>query len=168
MLRFAGGAAHLSTSRTPPGWLPIGSEAYSFVFSKRRLPRDGVVRFLANLPCPCMIASTTTRGQISLILRDELTPERRAAFDFEVTNQTTGLEEVVDALKLAPTSRLLLSFADETHVFTLAALRLWVTRYLVDVGWMLLRSEGNEKAEARLWLVRADGTETEGRSCSVV
>ena len=78
LVRFEEGAAHPPRNYSPPGVPRIGTEAYVFIPSLRRVPRDAVVPFLAALPSPALLTPSTRRGIVALTLVDELTGDRAA------------------------------------------------------------------------------------------
>lgn len=162
LIRFASAAAHRMPTSTPPGQPRIGEDAYLFTPSWRSVPNKEVPAFLAGLPSPAFLASTTTRGIVSLTLLDELTGERAAWFQKELTNQREGLEETVQQLGLDADARVLLEFDDEVHVLSLPVLRVWAERFAVHVGWGLQTLEADARASARMRLIRSDGGRSSG------
>ena len=60
LIRFAGAVAYPLIGHTPPGVLKVGTEAYMFSPSWRRVPRDEVEAFLVGLPSPALLAPTLT------------------------------------------------------------------------------------------------------------
>jgi hypothetical protein len=162
MLRFAQGAAHKGFGESPKGH--GGKDWYVFLPSWRRMPHEDVLPYLASLPCPAMLMSTTTRGSVSLLLLDELQGERRRWGQKNFDNQSGGLIHAAGELGLTPESRVVLEFDDEEHLFTFAVLQRWAERFCVDAGWNL-RPCGDDRAAARLWLIRADHEQSWGGSC---
>lgn len=77
LIRFAQAAAHPSQGSTPPDALRLGTAAYVFSPSSRRIPRDEVETFLVGLPSPAILVPTTGQGAIALFLIHELGGERR-------------------------------------------------------------------------------------------
>ena len=154
MLRFQEPLAHLMSAHTPEGLPVVGLDAYAFVPSPRMVARDQVAAYLAGLPSPAMLAPTTVRGIVSLILLQELTGERRAAMQHELDNQGAALNHHAAA---ADTDRVLLEFDDEVHLFSLGAVRLWARRYGVLVGWSIGRCSEPTRAEWRFDLLGGDG-----------
>lgn len=167
LLRFAAGAAHADRSSTPAGMLHTGTECYLFAPSWSRVPIDDVPAFLAALPSPALLTSTTTRGIATLMLLDELNGERRAWAEKGLTNQQAGLEAIVEQLKLDTDARVVLQFDDEEHWLPLAVLRRWCAQFGVDVGWNLRAYEDDARAQARLMLFRSDGIHSWGDACPV-
>lgn len=166
LIRFEEGAAHPFRGSTPPGMLRLGEEAYTFTPSWRKVPRAEVPAFLAGLPSPALLSPTTTRGVVALTLLGELTGERAAWGRKTLTNQRTGLEEMAGQLGLTSESRVLLEFDDESHVVSLAVLRVWSERFAVQVGWNIGPLQGDARAAARLNLFRSDGGNSSGWSCA--
>jgi len=154
MLRFQEPLAHLNSADTPKGLPVVGVDAYAFVPSPRMVARDQVAVYLAALPSPAMLAPTTIRGIVSLILLQELSGERRAAMQHELDNQCAAMRHYAAA---ADTDRVLLEFDEETHLFPLGAVRLWVQRYGVLVGWNMSRCNEPTRAEWRFNLLGGDG-----------
>ena len=154
MLRFQGPLAHLMSAHTPEGMPVIGLDAYAFAPSPHRVPRDKVAQYLAALSSPAMLAPTTARGIVSLILLQELAGERRAAMQHQLDNQSAAFAEHAFA---PDTERVLLEFDDESHLFSLGAVRLWSQRYGISVGWNMSRCDEPTRAEWRFNLVGGDG-----------
>jgi len=164
LIRFAQVAAHPLKASTPPGHLQVGTDAYVFMPSSRRVPRDQIETFLVSLPSPALLAPTTIRGVIALILLHELSGDRRRGFEHERDNCAAGLEEIGPQLGLSPTSRILVEFDEESHVFSFAAVREWTQQFLVQVGWSIASLDRENRADARLLLRRSDGQSFRGRS----
>jgi hypothetical protein len=154
MLRFQEPLAHVMSAHTPEGMPVVGVDAYAFLPSSRRVPRDQVAQYLAALPDPAMLAPTTIRGIVGLILLQELTGERRTAMQHALDNQAAALTEYASA---ADTERVLLEFDEESHLFSLGAVRLWAQRFGVLVGWNMGRCDEPTRAEWRFKLFGGDG-----------
>jgi hypothetical protein len=167
LLRFAAGAAHADRSSTPAGMLRTGTQCYLFAPSWRRIPIHDVPAFLASLPSPALITSTTTRGIATLMLLDELAGERRAWAEKGLTNQQAGLETMVTQLELDTEARIVLQFDEEEHWLPLAVLRRLCAQFGVDTGWNLQVYEDDARAQARLMLFRSDGINSWGGACPV-
>lgn len=154
MLRFQEPLANPMGTSIPPGMPIVGVDSYAFLPSPRPVMRDKMAAHLAALSSPALIAPTTARGIVSLILLQELAGERRSAMQRELDNQSSMLSE------LAPgpdTDRVLLEFDEESHVFALGALRLWARRYGILVGWNIGPCDERGRAEWRLNLFGGDG-----------
>jgi len=164
LIRFAQVAAHPMQGSTPPGSSQVGTDAYVFAPSGRRVSRDEVETFLLGVQSPALLAPTTMRGVIALILLHELSGDRRRGFQHESDNQAAGVQEMGTQLGLSPTSRILVEFDDESLVFSFAAVRESVQRFVVQVGWSITSLEGEERADARMLLRRSDGRSFPGRS----
>ncbi len=154
ILRFQEPLAHLRSAHTPDGLPVIGIDAYVFHPSPRRVLRGEVATYLAGLPSPAFIAATTLRGVFTLILLNELSGDRRTSMQKELANQQAGLLEVAPG---PDTDRVLLEFDDETHVFSMAAVRRWTQRYGLTVGWNIGPWLEADRAEWRLNLFGGDG-----------
>ena len=154
MLRFMEPLAHPMSSSTPEGQPVVGRDAYVFLPSPRQVPRAQLPAYLAALPCPAFLAPTTARGFVFLSLLDELSPDRRSAMEHDLRNQTVGLAESVTG---SDSDRVLLEFDDEVHLFSLAALRLWVQRFGIFLGWNIWRCQDPIRAEWRMNLYGGDG-----------
>ena len=157
MLRFEAGAAHLDSSFTPKGMLSVGTQCYVFTPSWEHVPLDNVPAYLARLPSPALIASTTTRGIASLMLLDELRGERQLWGRKCIGNQVAALERSVQQLGLADDSRVLLQFDDQAFSYNLSVLRAWSQSFGVQVGWSLRPYIDDDRAQARMMLFRSDG-----------
>jgi hypothetical protein len=167
MIRFEEGAAHLHPGHVPPGMPRVGIDYYRFGFSRQRILRESVISYLASLPSPALIAQTTTRGRIAFTLLSELSGERLAAARHAFANQCEALEVMARQLELAPDSRILLEFDEEEFTLSFRAMREWSERFAVQVGWNLSRLHSDERASARLNLMRSDGTWSLGTDCPV-
>ena len=154
ILRFQEPLAHLMSSETPEGLPVVGVDAYVFLPAPQRIPRDQVPSYLTTLPCPAFLAATTTRGFIAVNLLDELSGDRRGAMQHDLANQSTGL---ADSAPGPDSDRVLLEFDDETHLFPLAAVRLWARLYPVFVGWNVWPCRDTTRAEWQLNLYGGDG-----------
>ena len=154
MLRFQEPLAHQTSAHTPDGLPVVGVDAYAFVPSPRMVARDQVAAYLAALPGPAMLAPTTIRGIVSLILLQELSGERRAAMQHQLDNHSAAMRHYAAA---ADTDRVLLEFDEEAHLFSLGAVRLWAQRYGVLVGWNMNRCNEPTRAEWRFDLLGGDG-----------
>src|SRR3954469_7808517 len=120
MVRFQEGSAHLSRHSVPPGAARLGVDAYGFIPSLRRVPRDQVVAFLAGLSSPAILTPSTTRGIVALTLVDELSGDRAVGGRKVLSNQQLGLEELVRQLGLEADASVLLEFENEALVFSLS------------------------------------------------
>jgi hypothetical protein len=165
LLRFEAPAAHLSRASTPSGALQIGTQAYTFIPSWKTITNDEVEAFLVGLPSPALLAPTTRRGSIALLLLHELSGDRRRWAEKTFSNYAAVLEELVQQLDLSPHSRVLVEFDAESHVFSLAALRECSQQFAVHVGWNLGPLADEPRADALLGLLRGDGQWYKGRSC---
>jgi hypothetical protein len=167
LIRFEEAAAQPYRASTPPGMLAIGTEAYLFTPSWRRIPRHEVELFLAGLPSPALLSPTTTRGMVALTLLHELSGERRRWAEKTLSNFTAGFDELTVQFGLSPESRILLEFDEESHVFSFRGTRLWTQQFGVQVGWSMISLENDPRAQARLMLRRSTGERSWGDSCPV-
>ena len=167
LLRFAEGAAHLSRASTPPGALHVGTDACTFIPSWRSVPRGDVEGFLISLSSPALLAPTTMRGAIALLLLHELSGERRRWAEKTFSNYAVVIDEVAQQLGLSPQSRVLVEFDEESHVFSYAAVRECSQQFAVHVGWNLGPLTDEPRADAVIGMLRADGQWYRGRSCWV-
>jgi hypothetical protein len=167
LIRFAGAAAHPRLGATPPGVLKLGTEAYIFGPSWRLVPHHEVEAFLVGLPSPALMTPTLTQGEIALTLVHELTGDRRRWAEKTLSNLVACLDENAAQLNLPATARILVEFDDESHVFSLAAVRHWAQQLAVNVGCKIAALKGDKRADACLTLLRADGREFPGRSCMI-
>jgi hypothetical protein len=165
LLRFQEPAAHLSRASTPLGALRVGTEAYIFIPSWKTVPRVEVESFLVSLPSPALLAPTTMRGSIALLLLHELSGDRRRWAEKTFSNFAAVMGEMAGQLGLAPESRVLVEFDDESHVFSYAAVLECTQQFAVQVGLCLTPLAGAAEADAVLGMVRGDGHWYRGRSC---
>ncbi|MGH9894612.1 MAG: hypothetical protein ACREA0_22065, partial [bacterium] len=166
LIRFEEVTAHPLGASTPPDSLRDRPEAYNFLPSWHKVPRGEVETFLVSLPSPGLLAPTTIRGTIALILLHELSGDRRRWAEKTLSNFAAGLEEIAPSLGLSPTSRILVEFDEESHVFSYAAVREWTQQFAVQVGWSIAPLEQrDDRADARMMLRRGDGQWFPGRSC---
>jgi hypothetical protein len=165
LIRFQQPAAHATRAATPKGVPVIGADAYVFAPSSRRIPVDQVEAFLVSLPSPALLTPTLNRGGVVLTLFHELSGERRRSMEHDLNNQASAMDAMAQQLGLSDTSRVLLEFEDESHVFSFAAVREWGTQFAVSVGWNISTLEGDANADACLKLIRSDWKEFRGRSC---
>jgi hypothetical protein len=165
LIRFEGVAAHPFPASTPPGALHAGTEAWTFIPSWTRVPADAVEAFLVSLPSPALLSQTTTRGVIALLLLHELSGDRRRWAEKTFSNYDVGLDAAAGQLGLTPESPILVEFDDESHLFSLAAVRAWSQAFAVQVGWNLRPLHDDPHADACMGLMRSDGRWYEGRSC---
>lgn len=154
MLRFQEPLAHLMSGHTPEGMPKTGVDSYTFFPGARPVLRDQVAAYLAGLPSPAVLAPTTARGLISLILLQELTGERHAVMQHELDNQCGLLSESAPG---ADSDRVLLEFDDESHLFSLAAVRQLARRFGILVGWNVGPCNEPDRAEWRINLFGLDG-----------
>lgn len=154
VLRFQEPLAHLLSKHTPAGMPIIGVDTYVFAPSPRNVPRDQVAEYLVALPSPAMLAPTTVRGMISLVLLHELSGERRAFLQHELDNHSAALATHASA---PDDDRVLLEFDDESHLFSLGAVRLWAQRYGILVGWNMGPCSEPARAEWQINLLGGDG-----------
>lgn len=154
MLRFQEPLAHLMSAHTPEGMPKVGVDSYTFVPGPQTVMRSQVAAYLAGLPSPAVLAPTTARGIIALILLHELAGERRTAMQHELGNQSGILSSSAPG---TDTDRVLLEFDDESHVFSLAAVRLLAQRYGILVGWNVGPCNEPDQAEWRMNLFGGDG-----------
>lgn len=167
LIRFEGVAAHAIRESTPPRALRVGAEAYVFLPSWRKVPRDDVETFLVGLPSPALLAPTTIGGVVGLTLLHELSGDRRGWAEKTLSNFAAGLEEIAPQLDLLLTSRILLEFDQESHVLSFAGVREWTQQLAVQVGWSISPLERDDRADACMKLMRSDGKRFQGRSCMV-
>lgn len=167
LIRFEEAAAQPYRAETPAGMPAIGTAAYVFTPSWRRVPRDQVESFLASLPSPSLLSPTTTRGVIALTLLNELSGERRRWAEKTLDNFTAGFDELAAKFGLSQESGILLEFDDESHVFSFRGTRLWTHQFAVQVGWRMIPLENDPRARARLMIRRSTGEWSWGDSCPV-
>jgi hypothetical protein len=167
LLRFADGAAHPDYTATPAGMLRTGIDCYIFTPSWKRIAIRDVPRYLADLPSPAILAGTTTRGIASLTLVDELQGDRRAWARKTIDNQCDGLTTMATQLGLDDDSHVLLQFDDEEHWCPMPVIREWCANYAVHVGWNMRPYMDDDRARARLMLIRSDRTMSWGDACPV-
>ena len=165
LLRFESAVAHPPRASTARGALKVGTEAYVFIPSWKPVPLGEVEAFLVAMPCPALLAPTTMRGTIGLLLLDELSGERRRWAEKTFRNFAVCLDETIGQLGLSPEARILVEFDGESHVFPLAVVREWSRQFAVHVGWNIGPLAGEPRADAVLGLRRGDGKWYEGRSC---
>ncbi len=147
-LRFIEKAAHPFPGHTPKGDPVLGRDVYHFVPGPRVL-RDKVADYLAMLPGPAILAPTTTRGMIAVMLVAELSGQRRVSAQHSMTNQSASLPGIDQA---PDSARVLLEFDGETHLFSMGAVRLWAERFGILVGWNVGPHAEPERAEWRFML----------------
>jgi hypothetical protein len=164
LIRFGDVAAHPTAGYTPPNSPRVGTDAYIFAPSGRQVPRNEVERFLISLPSPAILSHTTWRGLITLTLLHELSGDRRRGAEKAFSNLGAGLEEIRTQLGLSDSSRILVEFDEESHVFSFAAVREWSQQFVVQVGLSLGVLKGEKRADARLLLRHSDGRPFPGRS----
>ncbi len=155
MLRFQEPLAKPMSTHTPEGMPVVGVDSYLFLPSPRPVRRDQLAAHLASLPCPALLAPTTARGIVGLILLNELTGERRTVMERELDNQSALLAESAPG---SETDRVLLEFDDESHLFSLAAVRLLARCYGILVGWNVGPCNEAGRAEWRMNLFGGDGS----------
>jgi len=165
LIRFVGAAAYPRLGGTPPGAPKVGTEAYVFGPSWRRVSHQEVEAFLLGLPSPALMSNTLTQGEIALTLIHELAGDRCRWAEKTLSNLVGCLDENVSQLGLSPTARILVEFDDESHVFSLTAVRHWAQQLAVNVGCNIGLLEDDDRADACLMLLRPDGREFPGRSC---
>jgi hypothetical protein len=165
LLRFEEASAHLLRASAPAGAMQVGRDAYAFIPSWQLIPRDEVVSFLAGLPSPALLAPTTIRGSVALLLLHELVGDRRRWAEKTFSNYAAILDDTTLQLGLTPQSRILVEFDDESEVFSFAAVREWSQQLPVQVGWNLRALEGDSRADAAMGLLRSDGRWYRGASC---
>ncbi|MGE5926495.1 MAG: hypothetical protein ACM357_04010 [Gemmatimonadota bacterium] len=165
LLRFEEASAHLLRASAPAGALQVGRDAYTFIPSWKLVRREEVASFLAGLSSPALLAPTTIRGSVALLLLDELSGERRRWAEKTFSNFGVILEDVARQLGLAPESRILVEFDDESEVFSFAAVREWSQQLAVQIGWNIRPLDGNARADASMGLLRSDGRWYRGKSC---
>jgi len=167
LLRFEQAAAHPFPGAHPAAAPVPGIDVYTFLPSTQPVPATDVVLFLASLASPALLIPSTTRGIVSLVLHAELAGTRRTAFERIIANQSAALEEWARQLQLTDASGVLLEFAEEAHCIPLAAVRVWVSQFGVQVRWNLRSLDGDPRAQARMMLLRSDGESTWGGSCPI-
>jgi hypothetical protein len=162
LVRFDEPAAHPIGGWTPPGMPRVGTDAYVFSPVWTPVPREAVVPFLAGLPSPAIIVQSTTRGILGLTLLDELTGDRRRWAQKTFDNHKAGLAELAKQGNLTDSSLVLFEFGDESHIFSLAAIREWSERFALNVGWNIGALPDDARASARLNARRSDGRWSSG------
>lgn len=165
VLRFEEASAHLLRTSAPEGALQAGRDAYAFIPSWKLVNREEVVSFLARLPSPALLAPTTIRGSVALLLLDELSGDRRRWAEKTFGNYAALLDDTASQLGLSPHSRILVEFGDESEVFSFAAVREWSQWLAVQVGWNLRGLHEDPRADAAMGLLRGDGRWYRGASC---
>jgi hypothetical protein len=141
----------------------LGVDAYVFTPSWRKVPLDQVESFLVQLPSPALMSPTLTRGMVALTLVDELIGDRRKWAEKTLSNFTAVFDMACSQLGLTESSRFLLEFYEESHVFSHAAVRLWTQQFGVQVGWTCDSLKNDPRADARMLLRRSDGMWSTGR-----
>lgn len=154
MLRFQEPLARPMSKHTPEGMPVVGVDSYVFLPSSRPVRRDQLAAHLASLPCPALLTPATARGIVGLILLNELIGERRTTMQRELDNQSGLLAESAPG---SDTDSVLLEFDDESHLFSLGAVRLLACRYGILVGWNVGPCSDAGRAEWRMNLFGGDG-----------
>ena len=157
LLRFDRPAAHLLGSSTPPGHPVVGVDAYTFLPSWKSVRNEDVEQFLLDLDGPALLAPTTIRGTIALFLLDELAGDRKKWGQKTLSNFAVSLDETTKRLGLTTTTRVLVEFDGEEHVFSLAAVREWSQSFPVQVGWGIGQLKDDARADVQMKLRRSDG-----------
>ena len=165
VLRFEEASAHLLRASAPEGALRVGRDAYAFIPSWKLVHRNEAASFLAGLPSPALLAPTTIRGSVALLLLEELSGDRRRWAEKTFGNYAAVLDDIASRLGLSPHSRILVEFDDEWEVFSFAAVREWSQQLAVQVGWNLLPLHQDSRADAAMGLLRGDGRWYRGASC---
>lgn len=156
MLRFQEPLASLMKHSTPAGQPELGVDCYAFMPYPKRVLREDLPAFLASLPSAVMLAPTIIRGIVSISLLEELSPDRRTSMQHDLDNQQSIFGDVVP-MDASDGDRVLLEFDDESHQFSLGAVRLWAGRYGILVGWNLAPCEDRDRADWRINLIGGDG-----------
>lgn len=166
LLRVEEPMANLFDAKPPPAQGVVGRDTYVFAPSWRSVARADVVPFLAALPSPALLSPTTTRGLVALILLHELTDDRRRWAEKTFSNNVAGLNSLVSQLRLRDDAPVLLELPDETSVYPLPTIRLWLELFAGQVGWSLSPLAHDPRAEAQLAIRRSDGTWFPPLSCA--
>lgn len=157
IIRFAQGAAHPARGATPPGVPHLGDEAYIFLPALRRVASDEVPSFLSTLSSPALLSVTTTKGVVAMHLLDELRGTRASGARHILSNQRSGLEDMIRQAGLTDDARVLLDADGERRVVRLSTVRLWSDRFAIDVGWSVSSLRGDPSASGQFNLYRSDG-----------
>lgn len=113
------------------------------------------------LPSPVFLSHTTLRGRVAFTLISDVGADLRAMMQEELNNQLVHLESKILQHALKNTDEVLLEFESEQHVFPLSAVRHWCEHFRFEqVGWTLDPLHDDSRAQARLWLIRADGAQS--------
>ena len=101
------------------------------------------------------------------MLLHELNGDRKRWAEKTLSNYLEVLDEMANQLGLSEASQVLVEFDDESHTFSLAAVRHWSQQFPVQVGWNLGPLPEDPEADAVMGLKRGDGQWYKGRSCWV-
>jgi|SRR5687767_6739448 len=156
LLRFEAGAAYNPYAGAPPDDV-AGRDGFTFLPVLRRVPSAEVVPYLASLPSPAMLMSSSPRGMVALLLLSELSGDRRKWAESLFEDYSKALRDAADRLGLTPESTIVFEFDDEAHVFSFATLRLCCERFIVHVAFNLDPMLNDDpRAKVRLVALRSD------------
>jgi hypothetical protein len=167
LLRFEAGAAHNPYAGAPPDEV-VGRDGFTFLPVPRRIPSADVVPYLASLPSPAMLVSSSPRGTVALLLLSELTGDRRNWAESLFAEHGRALREAAERFGLTPESAIVFEFDDESHVFSFATLRLYCERFIVHVAFNLDPILNDEpRAKVRVVALRSDRAHSFGAAYEI-
>jgi hypothetical protein len=158
MLRFVQAALPPAVKEIPELGGRLGDVAVKFFPSETVVPLAHASATLLEFPKPVALTAMSARGLVGVWFPAHLADEDRMALERMKHAAHEGLARFCRELGLTAESRLLLAAGDEVHVFPLKVLARCVRDYLVFVGWVLQPFKSDPRADARLHLVRADGS----------
>jgi len=167
LLRFEAGAAHSPFAGAPSDDV-AGRDGFTFLPVVRRVPVADVVPYLASLPSPAILVSSSPRGMVALLLLAELTGDRRKWAESLFEDYRRALLAAADRLGLTPESSIVFEFDDEVHIFSFATLRLFCERFIVHVAFNLdPMLYDDPRAKVRLVAFRSDRVHSFGAACEM-
>ncbi len=163
--RLAEVMLHFSQERLLPAvrWIPtlngqLGDVAVKFFPEGVLIPRTEVVQYLLEQPKPIAVASMSARGLFARWTPSMTDPAARQELENGIYVARRTLDAILLELGLGEESRLVLQAGGQRHVFPVRIFRRCILDYQIFVAWTIKPLSATAVADARLFLVRADGT----------
>lgn len=160
MLRFAQAGLPPAVKDVPELGGRLGDIAVKFFPRGETVALTHASAALLEFPKPVALTAMAARGLIGLWFQSSAPAADEVGLRKMAHAAEVGLRRFCTGLGLTADSRVLLEVEDEAHVFPVRVLARCIRDYQVFVGWVLNPLQGDRRADARLQLIRADGSFT--------
>jgi hypothetical protein len=157
MVRFSQAGLPPAVTKVPELGGVLGEVAVKLFPRGTVVPLEGASAMLLELPKPVVLTALSARGLIGVWHPAHVAREDREALETLRRHSHKSLAAFCHKFGLTAGSRLLLEAENNANIFPVRVFRRYIRDYHVTVGWLLHPTPDDQRAAARLQLLRADG-----------